>query len=454
MLGTKFTSFMGRPRVWNTTSDVMGAYKMGSVEKSEFEIKNKSYTNEKDELLKDKQVYMNLKSEFKSFSKTLNELATFKGEEKKVTTSHEGHIKVKANRDAIEGTFHMIVTQLAEHHQIVSNAINVDEKLNVNDVLKIGDKALKVSSDMTYKDLIHLINNGDYGVTAYTQNEIIFMHAKKVGESNKIVLKDGTSDLFKKMFYTPVKTSQIDEPGNTARNFVLNTINTAKDAKYILNGIEGTSNSNTLKPLPGVEIELLKETIGNTNEKGRGLKFTVSNSGVSDATKLIKKMIADYNNIASSYEEFASPMGSLQGNAIMADIYREMNNVVRFSQGDNYLSTFGIQLSDEGIMEVNETKLTKALEEHSGTAKQFFFSSEGLGKMMEKSFEEIFGDNSIISDRIKNINSRVSDLENKISYIDFYNKEKQDGNVDKYRRLGIAYALLNTQMNKMNSWIK
>ncbi|MGA5662962.1 flagellar hook-associated protein 2 [Bacillus bombysepticus] len=454
MLGTKFTSFMGRPRVWNTSSDVMGAYKMGSVEKSGFEIKNKSYTNEKDELLKDRQVYMNLKSEFKSFSKTLNELATFKGEEKKVTTSHEGHIKVKANRDAIEGTFHMIVTQLAEHHQIVSNAINVDEKLNVNDVLKIGDKALKVSSDMTYKDLIHLINNGDYGVTAYTQNEKIFMHAKKVGESNKIVLKDGTSDLFKKMFYTPVKTSQINEPGNTARNFVLNTINTAKDAKYILNGIEGTSNSNTLKPLPGVEIELLKETIGNTNEKGRELKFTVSNSGVSDATKLIKKMIADYNNIASSYEEFASPMGSLQGNAIMADIYREMNNVVRFSQGDNYLSTFGIQLSDEGIMEVNETKLTKALEEHSGAAKQFFFSSEGLGKMMEKSFEEIFGDNSIISDRIKNINSRVSDLENKISYIDFYNKEKQDGNVDKYRRLGIAYALLNTQMNKMNSWIK
>lgn len=454
MLGTKFTSFMGRPRVWNTSSDVMGDYKMGSVEKSEFEIKNKSYTNEKDELLKDKQVYMNLKSEFKSFSKTLNELATFKGEEKKVTTSHEGHIKVKANRDAIEGTFHMIVTQLAEHHQIVSNAINVDEKLNVNDVLKIGDKALKVSSDMTYKDLIHLINNGDYGVTAYTQNEKIFMHAKKVGESNKIVLKNGTSDLFKKMFYTPVKTSQIDEPGNTPRNFVLNTINTAKDAKYILNGIKGTSNSNTLKPLPGVEIELLKETIGNTNEKGSELKFTVSNSGVSDATKLIKKMIADYNNIASSYEEFASPMGSLQGNAIMADIYREMNNVVRFSQGDNYLSTFGIQLSDEGIMEVNETKLTKALEEHSGAAKQFFFSSEGLGKMMEKSFEEIFGDNSIISDRIKNINSRVSDLENKISYIDFYNKEKQDGNVDKYRRLGIAYALLNTQMNKMNAWIK
>lgn len=454
MLGTKFTSFMGRPRVWNVSSDVMGTSKMRSTEKSEFEIKNKAYTNEKDELLKDKQVYMNLKSEFNSFSQTLNEMATFKGEEKKVTTSQEGHIKVKANRDAIEGTFHMTVTQLAEHHQIVSNAINVDEKLNVNDVLQIGDKELKITSDMTYKDLIHQINNGDYGVTAYTQGDKIFMHAKKVGESNKIELKDGASDLFKKLFYTPVETSQIDEPDNTTQKFVLNTINTAKDAKYILNGIEGTSDSNTLKQLPGVEIELLKETTENTNGKSKELKFTVSNSGVSDATKLIKKMVADYNNIASSYEEYAGPMRSLQGHAVMADIYREMNNVVRFSQGGNYLSTFGIQLTDDGIMKVNDAKLTKALEEHPGAAKQFFFSTEGVGKMMGKSFEEIFGDNSIISDRIKNINSRINDLENRISYIDFYNKEKQDVNVDKYQRLEIASLLLNNQMNIMRSMIR
>ncbi|MGE7890742.1 flagellar hook-associated protein 2 [Bacillus cereus] len=446
MLGTKFTSFMGRPRVWNVSSDMIGTSKLLDTEKNEFEIKNKAYTNEKDELLKDKKVYTNLKSEFNTFSQTLNEMATFKGEDKKVIISQEGQIEVKANRDAIEGTFHMIVKQLAEHHQIVSNTINIDEKVNVNDVLQIGDKKLKVTCDMTYKDLIHLINKGDYGVTAYTQGDKIFMHAKKVGESNKIELKDGTSDLLKKMFYTPVETSQIDKSNNTTQKFVLNTINTAKDAKYILNGIEGTSDSNTLKPLPSVDIKLLKES--------KELRFTVSNSGVSDAIKLIKKMVADYNNIASFYEEYASPMGSLQGHAVMADIYREMNSVVRFSQGGNTLSTFGIQFADDGMMKVNDVTLTKALEEHSGAAKQFFFSSEGLGKMMGKSFEEIFGDNSIISDRIKNIDSRINDLENKISYIDFYNKQKQDGNVDKYHKLEVASLLLNNQMNIMRTMIK
>ncbi len=37
----------------------------------------------KSELLKDKQVYVNLKSEFSPFAQTLNNLAKFKGNEKK-----------------------------------------------------------------------------------------------------------------------------------------------------------------------------------------------------------------------------------------------------------------------------------------------------------------------------------------------------------------------------------
>lgn len=58
---------------------------------------------------------------------------------------------MKANHNAIDGTFNIRVKQLAEHHQIASNPINLDEKLNVNDTLKIRDKDLIVTSDMTYK---------------------------------------------------------------------------------------------------------------------------------------------------------------------------------------------------------------------------------------------------------------------------------------------------------------
>ena len=63
----------------------------------------------------------------------------------------------------------MKITQLAQRHQITSDEIkDIDAKLNRDETLKLGDKELKITSDMTYKDLINKINDGDYGVSAYT----------------------------------------------------------------------------------------------------------------------------------------------------------------------------------------------------------------------------------------------------------------------------------------------
>ena len=63
----------------------------------------------------------------------------------------------------------MTITKLAQRHQIASDQIeNIDAKINSDETLKLGGKELKVTSDMTYKDLINKINDGDYGVSAYT----------------------------------------------------------------------------------------------------------------------------------------------------------------------------------------------------------------------------------------------------------------------------------------------
>ena len=61
----------------------------------------------------------------------------------------------------------MKIKQLAQRHQIASDEIkDIDAKLNRDETLKLGDKELKITSDMTYKDLINKINDGDYGVSA------------------------------------------------------------------------------------------------------------------------------------------------------------------------------------------------------------------------------------------------------------------------------------------------
>ena len=75
-------------------------------------------------------------------------------------------------------------------------------------------------------------------------------------------------------------------------------------------------------------------------------------------------MVADYNKAVSTVDIFAGKGGAFQGQAIMQSVRQAMNNVVTFSQDGNYLFTFGIQLKQDGTMEVNDEKLTQALKEN------------------------------------------------------------------------------------------
>ncbi|PEI80881.1 flagellar hook-associated protein 2 [Bacillus wiedmannii] len=453
MAGT-LTGIGGRQQIWNLGNNMIDTSNFVELEMQALEMRKTPYANEKNQLSQDKLLYTSLKSEFSSFTQTFKNLADFKGNEKKVTTTQDGYINVKADGGAIAGTFNMTITQLAQRHQIASKEIDVDAKLNRDETLKLGGKELKVTSDMTYKDLINKINDGDYGVSAYTLGNKIFMTSKKEGEDGVINFKDNTSTLFQDI-------------GLANKDGVaVNVINKAQNAEYTINGIEGKSSTNTIEALPGVKIELLKVTepkvegtpdAGTTTEpkaKGIDLKFTVSDSNVTDASNIIKKMVADYNKAVSTVDIFAGKGGAFQGQAVMQSVRQAMNNVVTFSQDGNYLFSFGIQLKQDGTMEVNDEALTKALKEKPDAAKQFFFGSNGLGKMMEEPLDKLFGDKGVVGERVKNIDSRVSDLDKKIKDIETQNLQKQDEIVKKYQKLESTLAALDSQLKTIKAMTK
>lgn len=174
MAGT-ITGIGGRQQIWNLGNNMIDTSNFVELEMNALDMRKTPYTTEKNSLSQDKLLYTSLKSEFSSFTQTFKNLAAFKGNEKKVTTSQDGYINVKADGGAIAGTFNMKITQLAQRHQIASDEIkDIDAKLNRDETLKLGDKELKITSDMTYKDLINKINDGDYGVSA-THLEIKFL---------------------------------------------------------------------------------------------------------------------------------------------------------------------------------------------------------------------------------------------------------------------------------------
>ncbi|QWG63016.1 flagellar hook-associated protein 2 [Bacillus mycoides] len=454
MAGT-LTGIGGRQQIWNLGNNMIDTSNFVELEMQALDMRKTPYTTEKQQLTQDKQVYASLKTQFTPFTQVFKDLAAFKGNEKKVTTTQDGYINVKADGGAIAGTFNMTITQLAQRHQIASNKIaDINAKLPKDEILKLGGKDLKVTTDMTYKDLINKINDGDYGVSAYTLGDKIFMSSKKEGTDGEIDFSGNTSTLFQDIGLVK------------ADGTAVNTINEAQNAKYSINGIEAESFTNTIEALPGVKIELLKVTepkvegtpdAGTTTDpkaKGVELKFTVSDSNVTDAANIIKKMVAEYNKAVSTVDLFAGKDGVFQGQVIMQSVRQALNNVVTFSQDDNYLFSFGIQLKQDGTMEVNEEKLTQALKEKPDAAKQFFFGSNGLGKMMEEPLERLFGDKGVVGERVKNIDSRVSDLDKKIRDIEKQNLQKQDEIVKKYQKLESTLAALDSQLKTIKAMTK
>ncbi|MFF1992538.1 flagellar hook-associated protein 2 [Bacillus mycoides] len=454
MAGT-LTGIGGRQQIWNLGNNMIDTSNFVELEMQALDMRKTPYTTEKQQLTQDKQVYASLKTQFTPFTQVFKDLAAYKGNEKKVTTTQDGYINVKADGGAIAGTFNMTITQLAQRHQIASNKIaDINAKLPKDETLKLGGKELKVTTDMTYKDLINKINDGDYGVSAYTLGDKIFMSSKKEGTDGEIDFSGNTSTLFQDIGLVK------------ADGTAVNTINEAQNAKYSINGIGAESFTNTIEALPGVKIELLKVTeskvegtpdAGTTTDpkaKGVELKFTVSDSNVTDAANIIKKMVAEYNKAVSTVDLFAGKDGVFQGQVIMQSVRQAVNNVVTFSQDDNYLFSFGIQLKQDGTMEVNEEKLTQALKEKPDAAKQFFFGSNGLGKMMEEPLERIFGDKGVVGERVKNIDSRVSDLDKKIRDIEKQNLQKQDEIVKKYQKLESTLAALDSQLKTIKAMTK
>ncbi|MFJ8355250.1 flagellar hook-associated protein 2 [Bacillus paramycoides] len=454
MAGT-LTGIGGRQQIWNLGNNMIDTSNFVELEMQALDMRKAPYTKEKNDLSNDKLLYTSLKSEFSSFTQTFKNLAAFKGNEKKVTTSQDGYINVKADGGAVAGTFNMTITQLAQRHQIASNNItDINAKLPKDETLKLGGKEIKVTTDMTYKDLINKINDGDYGVSAYTLGDKIFMSSKTEGTDGKIDFSGNTSTLFQDIGLA------------NADGTAINTINEAQNAKYSINGIEDESSTNTIEALPGVKIELLKVTESKVDEKtdagtttdpkakGIDLKFTVSDSNVTDASNVIKKMVADYNKAVSTVDIFAGKGGAFQGQAIMQSVRQAMNNVVTFSQDGNYLFSFGIQLKQDGTMEVNDEKLTQALKEKPDAAKQFFFGSKGLGKMMEEPLDKLFGDKGVVGERVKNIDSRVNDLDKKIKDIETQNLQKQDEIVKKYQKLESTLAALDSQLKTIKAMTK
>lgn len=87
---------------------------------------------------------------------------------------------------------------MAERHQITTrlidksdpenpkNIIDLDSKIGKDATFLINDKEVKLTKDMTYKDFVNKMNNGNYGVSVYSLGGQLFFTSITAGKMGKL----------------------------------------------------------------------------------------------------------------------------------------------------------------------------------------------------------------------------------------------------------------------------
>ncbi|MCP8968838.1 flagellar hook-associated protein 2 [Ectobacillus ponti] len=433
------TSMGGNNQIWNLGNNMINTADLVNLEMQALETRKSPMTTRKQNITNEKSIYEGFKKDFSKLVQTFKDMSSFKGTDKPTTLSQTGFVSAAASADAISGTFSLTVDKLAERHQIsgTKNVADLDADLGVSDqfTLTVGTKSysIPVTPDMSVRDLINNVNNGNYGVSMYTVGSRVFMAASESGTANTISLTDGASNTLR------------DTLGLLAADGTVNTMTAAQDAAYTVNGVPLTSSSNTVEnAISGVTLNLQQTTTS-------PVRLDVSNSTDAAATKMVQDMVSTFNDAVGILSNYAGEGSYMQASTAALSTGRAMSQIASFELNGQRLSTFGIQTDKTGNLTVDSAKLAAAFKQNPDAAKQFFFGASGLSSYMNKQMDPVFGDTGMVSGRVQSLDGELKKVNDQIDKIDASNKDKQAAIIDKYSKYEQQMSALNVQLSYLKA---
>ena len=296
---------------------------------------------------------------------------------KKTTSSNESVLTATASGSASEGTYQILVSRLALHDNFVSDSSFTDSNELIGTgsfELSVGSTSTTVTIDATNNTLEGLknaINSSETGANAsiiydgsgyrltITSEESGSANAISIS-SNSLTLSDGSTPFSFSRTHTIADTSELD-------------------ASLTINGLAITSSSNEITDVvEGVTLSLTgtSETISTV---------VVANDPESVMTS-IQDFVDQYNeayafiNSQFTYVEAAGTSGVLAGEGLVRSIQLALASVVSGSIGglSGSLSTLagaGVEMQNDGTLQINETKLEAALANDFESVRDLFIAT-------------------------------------------------------------------------------
>lgn len=398
---------------------------------------------------------------------------------KKVTSSDDASATVSGTADSMEGSYDLIITQLATSSKITGDVVSKADgttKISTKDALGYSgkltitngatdgsDKALTVEIDVkatdSLKDIANAINNAKdpsdstgtkgAGLKATIVNNQLVITSEEMGNRTLTIggnLKDSLG-------FKDSKT----KPGQSAI--------------FKLDGIEMTRNSNNpTDVVDGVTFNFKKAdasktiTLGLTNDTDKELSA-------------VKDFVSQYNSVMSFLSEKMdvgdpsksdNTTGALAGDSTLISLQSKLQSTVLGGKSVNGVSasTLGLSVDRNGTLSLDETKFKAQLAKNPNAVKDFFFvdtsskySTEKTGTGYTADFKAVIdrytstksGSEGVISLRKSSYQSEIKDYNNQIERITEQIATKRARYVRMFTNLDAAIGNLQSQFSYFQS---
>ncbi len=398
---------------------------------------------------------------------------------KKVTSSDDASATVSGTADSMEGSYDLIITQLATSSKITGgvvskadgttkistkDALGYSGKLTITNAAADGsDKPLTVEIDVkdtdSLKDIANAINSAkdpsdkegtkSAGLKATIVNNQLVITSEEMGNRTLTIggnLKDSLGFKDSKM-----------KPGESAI--------------FKLDGIEMTRNSNNpTDVVDGVTFNFKKAdasktiTLGLTNDTDKELSA-------------VKDFVSQYNSVMSFLSEKMdvgdpsksdNTTGALAGDSTLISLQSKLQSTVLGGKSVNGVSasTLGLSVDRNGTLSLDETKFKAQLAKNPNAVKDFFFvdtsskySTEKTGTGYTADFKAVIdrytsiksGSEGVISLRKSSYQSEIKDYNKQIERITEQIAAKRARYVTMFTNLDTAIGNLQSQFSYFRS---
>lgn len=379
-----------------------------------------------------------------------------------------------ATSDAVAGQFSLEVSALAKAQRLVSPAGStaVTNSLKSGGTLTIelgtlsgsagsysyaadSNKTLSISiaADSTLEQVRDAINNAasDGRVTATiisgTAGKQLLLSSGQTGLSNVMRLK-GNATLGTGFDFDPtgVSTSNLSQSSTDGGQ-------AAANAAFKINGIAGTSTSNTVSGvLDGVTLNLLKTTATDTPTT-----INVTKDKTSTLTSALNAFIKSYNaanatmTSLGAYDAKTKKASTLTGNSTLRSAQSQVRALVfNTTQGGSSiyqrLSDIGVSVGIDGNLSLNSTKLSAAVAaDYSGVAN--LVAKVGTG--FKKGVEGLIGTSGTVTNATASTNSTIKDIQKREEQVAL----RLTSIEARYRKQFTALDTAVAKMNKTSSYL-